>query len=83
MANLGTWTLKNDNEYHTLADITGLTIAEGAVYTIQMRETAFVREGEAGEGILISQNERFQYTANTDALYIKPLYGGVKINVSN
>ena len=83
MANLYTDSLEFDG-YKTITELTGVTFTPGTVYTIQIQNAAYIREGQDGDGFLITDNKPFQYTASNDDLYIKRLapYGTIVINIA-
>lgn len=87
MANLWTGTVDTNGEYVNLETISELTFTADTTYTIQsLTGEYFLREGETGDGFIIQPQEKVQYTAGVDDLYIKtlPIYSGrVKVNIAD
>lgn len=87
MANLWTGTVDTQGEYVNLETISELTFTADTTYTIQsLTGEYFLREGETGDGFIIQPQEKVQYTAGVDDLYIKtlPIYSGrVKVNIAD
>lgn len=82
MANLKTITV-NTKEYKSLETLTSLTFTNDTVYTIQVLGTAFIREGEEGDGQLIDRPIWIQYTHRGNTLYIGQTSGDVRVNVAD
>ena len=82
MTNIYSGTIKTDGEYKTLMELTGITFTQGTVYTIQVINPAFLREGTTGSGFYIFDNKPFKYIAGSDDLYIKVKYESCDINIS-
>lgn len=83
MANLYTGALEFDG-YKTVTELTGVSFTEGNTYTIQISNSAYIREGELGAGFLVSDNKPFQYIASSEDLYIRRLapQGVIVINIA-
>ena len=83
MANLGTWTVDTHKEYTDIEQLTGITIQEGSIYTIQPIDCKiFVRLGDIGKGFKVLNNVIFTYTAAADeTLYICTPFGRAEINI--
>lgn len=76
MANLWTGTVDTQGEYVNFETISELTFTADTTYTIQSHQgNYYLREGETGEGFLVTNLEKVQYTAGVDDLYIKTLDG--------
>lgn len=71
MANLYTGEIDTEGQYKSLASETGVTFTADTKYTIQIQNSAWIREGETGEGFYINDSTPFTYTAGADDLYIK------------
>lgn len=71
MANLYTGEINTNGEYKTLSSETGLTFENESKYTIQIQNSAWLREGTIGEGFYINNDTPFIYTTGDSALYIK------------
>ena len=83
MANLWTGTVNSNGEYQDLSLLSGVTFSEDVTYTIQIQNMAYIREGNIGAGILITDSVPFQYTARNEILYIKPLGETCVVNIAN
>lgn len=76
MANLWTGTVDTQGEYENLATLASISFTADTTYTIQSHQgNYYLREGETGEGFLLTNLEKVQYTAGVDDLYIKTLDG--------
>lgn len=82
MANLGTFNIDTHGAYDTLTNLTGLTFTSGNRYSLQVQNTAYVREGTLGEGFLIDNTSPFDWIAGEDDLYIKALYSSSIVNIA-
>lgn len=84
MANLGTFEIKTDGDFATLASETSLTFTEDTVYTIQiLQNAAFLREGTVGDGFKITSPAPIQYKAGADDLYIRTGSAGCIVNIAD
>ena len=82
MANLYTGTIKTET-YKTLASLTGVTFTSGTKYVIQLRNSAYIREGTNGKGFIVLDSQPFEYTAGDDDLYIKTYANGCTVNIAS
>lgn len=83
MANLYSGVINTDGEYEKLSELTSVTFTTGKTYTLQIQNMAYVREGTAGNGFLISSVDPFKYTpADGVDLYIKTDTFSCVINIA-
>ena len=83
MANLGTFEINTNNEYVNLETLTGLTFTNGTSYTIQIQNTAFIREGTTGDGFIISDTKPFVLKYQGDDVYIRtPFFFPCTVNIA-
>ena len=71
MANLYSGLLSTEGAYEKLETLTEVEFTSGKIYTIQIQNPAFVRRGTTGEGFYIFDGKPFQYTADSDDLYVR------------
>lgn len=80
MANLATIEVNTAGQYSDLATLASVTFTADNVYCLQIQTNkAYLREGDDGEGFLVTSPKPIQYTAGTDTLYIKTDYAIVNI----
>lgn len=82
MANLYTGEIDTEGQYKSLASETGVTFTADTKYTIQIQNSAWIREGETGEGFYINDSTPFTYTAGASTLYVKTL-SNIVINIAD
>lgn len=82
MANLWTGTV-NTQEYQSLETLSSLTFTNDTVYTIQILGSAYLREGETGDGNLIDKPVFIQYKHLGNTLYIGRTFGDARVNIAN
>ena len=84
MANLWTGMIDTNDEYVKLETASEQTFVDKTVYTIQIQNTAWIREGEDGEGFIITSNKPFTmtYDENED-IYIKTGFQSCIVNISD
>lgn len=68
MAESYTGTIKTDGEWQSVETATGVTFTVGNTYTMNVINTAEIKVANA---IFPISNEKFQYKAGADDLYIK------------
>ena len=68
MAESYTGTIKTDGEWQSVETVTGVTFTVGNIYTMNVINTAEIKVANA---IFPISNEKFQYKAGSDDLYIK------------
>ena len=83
MANLYTGVIKTNGEYKKVSELTGITFTTGTDYTIQIQNSAYIREGTIGDGFFINNSNPFAYKSNGEDLYIKVDYGYCVINIAD
>jgi hypothetical protein len=80
MANLATIEVNTNGEYLDLAELADITFTSGNAYAIQIQTNiTYLREGDEGEGFLVTSPKPIQFTAGDDTLYIKTDYAIVNI----
>jgi len=68
-ANSFTGEVNTDNQFETVESVaTGFTFTVGKVYTMQIQNSAYFKVSDAE---FYLSDEKFQYKAGTDDLYIK------------
>lgn len=82
MANLGTFTIPADGEYHDLEELSELTFTASNTYTMQILNPAYIREGSDGTGFYMPDGRPFQWTAGADMLYVRADYQQASINIA-
>lgn len=68
MANSYTGEINTNGIFEKVADVTDFTFTEDAIYTMQVQNSCYLKIGNAEFYV---SNEKFQYTATADDLYIK------------
>lgn len=83
MANLGYFKVNTNGKYVKLSEITGLTIASGTTYLLQVEGACRVCESatEPEGGFYINKAEPFSYTAGDADLWVKT-NGSCYINIA-
>lgn len=71
MANLFTGSVNTQGEYQDISTLSGVTFVNDTTYTLQIQNTAWIREGETGKGFLVTDITPFYYTARGNTLYIR------------
>lgn len=71
MANSWTGSIHTEGEYQTVASLASFTFTEGKTYTMQVQNECYLKISDAEFWI---GNEKFNYTAGSDDLYIKTMY---------
>ena len=67
-ANSCTKTINTKGEYVSVATATGLTLTSGKTYNMQIQNPAYLKVANAEFRF---DNDKFDYTATDDTLYIK------------
>lgn len=70
MANLFTGNIISNREYVDLEEASGVTLTNGNWYQIQFHNKGYIREGEIGEGFLITFPEPFKFKYKGETIYI-------------
>ena len=83
MANLASFIIPQDGEYHDAAAAGEITFTADKSYAVQILNPAYIREGGTGSGFYIFDNKPFQFTAGEDSLYIKAANGSVTVNIAD
>ena len=68
MANSFTGTIDTKGQYKTINELTGLTLASGKTYTIQVQNIAELKIADA---IFTLENEKLTLTQGEDDIYIR------------
>lgn len=71
MTNLYTGKIDTEGQYQNLETLTELTFTADTKYTIQVQNSAWIKEGSTGDGFYINDATPFTFTKGTDDLYIK------------
>lgn len=85
MANLWYGSIHTDGDYETLASISNQTFTNGTTYTLQVKGKCYLCESASkptSGGFLISGEMPVQYTASTNALYVKDVSESCTINIA-
>lgn len=83
MTNLYSGTINTRGQYQNLATLTGLTFTVGTKYTIQIQNSAYIREGEVGNGFLISNIKPFILDYKGGDVFIKTEFWSVVVNIAD
>lgn len=79
MAQSFTQEIKTNNEYVTVeSQIEGLSFTEGTLYNMQIIRDAYLKIGNAEFYI---NNEKFDYTASSEDLYIRTSKDGCVLTI--
>ena len=82
MANLFTGSIVGNN-YIDLFNYADISPVENTAYQIQIQDSAYLREGTIGEGIIVNTPDTITFTYKGDTLYIKPLTFNCVVNIAN
>lgn len=73
-----TGSINTNNEYVSVASETGVTFTNGNSYTMQVQNSAYLKIGDAEFYV---SNEKFQYKAGSETLYIKTSLSGCVLTI--
>ena len=73
MAQSFTGVINTNGEWETVSSLTNITFAEGTSYNMQIKNQAELKVADAEFDFC---NEKFNYKASSDDLYIKTTYAG-------
>lgn len=84
MANLGFFAINTEGEYTKLSELTGLTLASGTTYLMQVQGACYLCESATKPtkgGFYINKTEPFSYTAGNADLWVSTIFSS-HINIA-
>ena len=67
-----TGTINTNGEFAEVSELTDVTFSSGTTYNMQIQNVAYLKVGDA---VFCFNNEKFDYKASSDTLYIKTATG--------
>lgn len=73
-----TGNINTNQEFQSVATLTGITFSSGKTYNMQIQNSAYLKLGDA---VFCFNNEKFDYKAGTDDLKIKTTYNSCILTI--